>query len=70
MKRSMSPLQRLARMRLSFAKNKSILAEDYEYFTKPHAPIPPNKVARKSVAQSERQSRVRNEMRSSDRTDD
>jgi hypothetical protein len=31
----MTPNERLARMRKSFAKNKSVLIEDYKYFTTP-----------------------------------
>jgi hypothetical protein len=47
-----TPQQRLTRMRKSFAKNKSVLTEDYKYFTTPDAPamprvsIPQSKVAR------------------------
>jgi hypothetical protein len=33
-------LQRVARMRYAFAKNKSILAEDYEYFITPRESTP------------------------------
>jgi hypothetical protein len=33
-----TPQQRMARMRKSFDKNKSVLAEDYKYFTPPDAP--------------------------------
>jgi hypothetical protein len=50
-----TPHERLARMRKSFAKNKSILTEDYKYFITPDAPakprvsIPRNKVARRSA---------------------
>ena len=53
-----TPLQRLARMRKSFEKNKIVLTEDYKYFTTPDKPamprasIPRNKVARKLVEQS------------------
>lgn len=53
-----TPHQRLARMRKSFAKNKSVLTEDYNYFTTPETPamprvsIPRNKVAHKSAEQS------------------
>jgi hypothetical protein len=51
---TLTPDQRLARMRKSFEKNKSMLTEDYKYFTTPDAPATPhvsirrNKVARKS----------------------
>jgi hypothetical protein len=53
-----TPQQRLDRMRKSFAKNKSVLTEDYKYFTTPDAPatprvsIPRSKVARKSEGRS------------------
>jgi hypothetical protein len=53
-----TPQQRLARMRKSFAKNKSVLTEDYKYFITPDAPamprvsIPRNKVAHKLAGQS------------------
>ena len=66
----MRPLQRLARMRRTFAKDRSVLAEDYEHFTTPHVSIPPSTVARKSATLSERQSRERNETPSSDRNVD
>jgi len=52
------PHERLVRMRKSFAKNKSMLAEDYKYFTTPdasaklRASIPRNKAARKSAERS------------------
>jgi hypothetical protein len=53
----MTPIQRLARMRRTFDKNRSILAEDYAYFTIPDTPMPrastpPSKAARTSGAQS------------------
>ncbi len=50
-----TPNQRLARMRKSFDKNKSVLTEDYKYFITPDAPatprvsIPRNKAAHKLV---------------------
>jgi len=53
-----TPQQRLDRMRKSFAKNKSVLTEDYKYFTtpdisaKPRVSIRRNKVAHKSAEQS------------------
>jgi hypothetical protein len=34
-----TPQERLARMRKSFAKNKSVLTADYKYFTTPDAPV-------------------------------
>jgi hypothetical protein len=55
---TLSPQQRLARMRKSFEKDKSVLTEDYKYFiapdatVKPRVSIPRNKVARKSAEQS------------------
>jgi hypothetical protein len=54
----MTPHDRLARMRKSFEKDKSVLTEDYKYFITPDAPamprvsIPRNKVAHKSAEQS------------------
>lgn len=56
------PRERLARMRKSFEKNKSVLAEDYKYFTTtdapamPHASIPQSKAAHKSVERSAQKS--------------
>jgi hypothetical protein len=53
-----TPEERLARMRKSFEKNKSMLTEDYKYFTTPDAPATPrestprNKVAHKSAERS------------------
>jgi hypothetical protein len=53
-----TPAERLARMRKSFAKNKSVFTEDYKYFTtpgavaKPHVSIPRSKAARMSGALS------------------
>jgi hypothetical protein len=35
---TITPGQRLARMRKSFEKNKSVLTEDYKYFTTPEKP--------------------------------
>jgi hypothetical protein len=63
-------LQRVARMRRAFAKNKSIFAVDYEYFTTPHASIHPNIAARKSAERSGRRSPKRNETPSSDKNGD
>src|SRR5580704_5929240 len=57
-----TPQQRLARMRKSFEKNKSVLTEDYKYFTTPDAPakprasIPQSKAARMSAEQSAQKS--------------
>jgi hypothetical protein len=53
-----TPQQRLARMRKSFAKNKSVLTADYRYFTTPNTPpmpresIPQSKAVRKSAERS------------------
>jgi hypothetical protein len=50
-----TPIERLARMRVSFEKDRSVLTEDYKYFIIPDAPIksrvsiPRNKAARKSA---------------------
>jgi hypothetical protein len=63
-------------MRASFDANKSVLAEDYAYFTTPDVTatpresIRPNKVERKSAELSETQSRERSETPSSDKTGD
>ncbi len=68
-----TPIQRLERMRESFEANKSILAEDYRYFTTPvmpNASIPQSKAEHKSAERSERQSREQNETQSSDRIGD
>jgi hypothetical protein len=54
----MTPIERLARMRVSFEKNKSVLAADYKFFTTPdetampRESIPRNKVARRSAERS------------------
>lgn len=54
----LTPDERLTRMRKSFDRYKSVLAEDYKYFTTPDAPakprasIPRNKAARKSGERS------------------
>jgi ADP-dependent phosphofructokinase/glucokinase len=34
-----TPHERLSRMRKSFAKNKSVLTEDYKYFITPDKPV-------------------------------
>ena len=53
-----TPHERLARMCKSFKKNKSVLIEDYKYFTtpdtrsKPRVSIPQNKAAHKSAERS------------------
>jgi hypothetical protein len=53
-----TPHERLDRMRKSFEKAKSVLTEDYKYFTTPDAPamphesIPRNKAAHKSAERS------------------
>jgi hypothetical protein len=64
------PAHRLARMRSSFEKDKSVLADDYAYFTTPRESIPLNKAARRSAEQIERQSLERSETPSSDKTGD
>jgi len=61
---------RIVRMRDSFERDRSILTEDYAYFTTPRAPTRQNKAARKSVGRSGRQSQERSETPSSDKTDD
>jgi hypothetical protein len=65
-----SPNQRLSRMRDSFEKDKSVLADDYAHFTTPRVPIRQNKAARKSAERNERQSLERSETPSSDKSDD
>jgi hypothetical protein len=58
MEKMTTPQQRLARMRKSFERNRSVLTEDYKYFVTPdaratpRASIPRNKAARKSAEQS------------------
>ncbi len=66
----MTPNQRLQRMRKSFDKNKTILADDYKYFTTPHESTPQSKAARKSAERNGRQSPKQSETQSSDRTGD
>ena len=66
----MTPLQRLVRMRRTFAVNRSVLAEDYEYFTTRRAPIPQSKAAHRLGEQSGRRSREQSERPSSDNTGD
>ena len=74
MSNSVTPHQRLEHMRKSFEKDKTILTDDYEYFTgispKPRVPTHQNKAARKLAEQHERQSRERSEMRSLGKTGD
>ena len=65
-----SPDQRLARMRKSFETDRSMLADDYAYFTTPRESIPLNKAARKLAEQSERRSPKPSETPSSDKTYD
>jgi hypothetical protein len=65
-----NPNHRLVRMRESFEKDRSVLADDYAYFTTPRVPTPQNKAERKSAEQSARRSLERSETLSSDRTDD
>jgi hypothetical protein len=53
-----TPHERLARMRKSFERNRSVLSADYKYFTTPDAPAMPrastprNKAAHKLAEQS------------------
>jgi hypothetical protein len=53
-----TPCERLARMRKSFERNRTVLTADYKYFitpgapVMPHEPTPRNKVARKSAERS------------------
>jgi hypothetical protein len=65
-----SPNQRLARMRGSFEKDKSVLADDYAYFSTPHGSIRPSKVEHKSEERSGRRSPEQSEKQSSDKSDD
>ena len=56
-----TPAERLQRMRTSFDKDRSILAEDYAFFTGPEAPTPdapksPSRARRRSAAPSGRKS--------------
>jgi hypothetical protein len=61
-----TPHQRMQRMRKSFEGDKSVLTEDYKYFTTPDAPAKPrvstprNKVAHKSAERSAPKSPTRN----------
>jgi hypothetical protein len=45
-----TPQERLTRMRKSFEKDKSVLAEDYKYFTTPDAPTTPRASTPRSKA--------------------
>jgi hypothetical protein len=65
-----APSQRLDRMRESFEKDRSVLSDDYAYFTTPHVSIHQNKVERRSAEQNERQSLEPNETLSSDKSGD
>jgi len=72
----MTPHERIARMRKSFERDKSVLADDYAYFTAPdagatpHAPTPQNKAAHTSEEQNERQSQEQSGKPSSGKTGD
>lgn len=55
---SMTPLQRLTRMRKSFAKDCSILVEDYAYFTTPEPPTHPPTAPRQAQDASTPRSRA------------
>ena len=65
-----NPDQRIARMRTTFEKDRSVLADDYAYFTTPRESIHQNKVEHTSAERSERQFLERSETPSSDRTGD
>jgi hypothetical protein len=68
-----TPIQRLNRMRESFDANKSVLIDDYAYFTKtakPHASIHQSKAARKSAESNGQQSQEQSGTRSSDKNGD
>lgn len=65
-----APSHRLERMRESFEKDRSVLADDYAYFTTRHESIRPSTIERKSAEQSERQSLGQSETPSSDKTGD
>jgi hypothetical protein len=62
--------ERVERMRKSFEKDRSMLADDYAYFTRPHESTRQSKAERKSAERSERQSLEQSETRSSDKTGD
>jgi hypothetical protein len=64
-----APIQRIARMRREFAKKKSLLAADYEYFITRHASTPQNKAGHKSAERRGRQSPKPSETLSSDKSD-
>lgn len=70
-----NPDQRIARMRKSFERDKSVLTDDSAYFTAPdmastpRASIHQSKAAHKSAERSERRFRGPNETRSSGKTD-
>jgi len=51
----MTPSQRLARMRHTFNKDRSVLKEDYDYFITPDVPTPRSKADRKSGVRRARQ---------------
>jgi hypothetical protein len=40
-RKMLTPYERLARMRKSFEKNRSVFDEDYKYFITPDAPAKP-----------------------------
>ena len=65
-----NPDERLARMRESFERDKSVLDDDYAYFTTPRESTLQNKAARKSAERNERQFPKQSEMKSSGKTDD
>jgi hypothetical protein len=68
-----TPSQRLKRMRESFDANKSVLVDDYAYFTtavRPRASTAQNITARKSAGRNGRRSLKPSETPSSDRNVD
>jgi len=68
-----TPHQRLARMRASFEKNKSVLADDYAYFVTPampHVPSPQSTAEHRSEERYVKQSQERSETQSSGKTGD
>ena len=71
-----TPNERLERMRESFDKDRSVLADDYAYFTAPDATATTrestrqSKAERKSAEQNERQFQEQNGKQSLDRNGD
>lgn len=65
----MTPAERMARMRRTFTKDRSILAVDYEYFITQRDSTVQSIAERKSEERCERQSQGQSETRSSDKSD-